>query len=333
MTDLRGATSTVGPARSRAAVAVREVGPREGLQVVPDPVDPAVKVELITRAIESGFGEVNAVSLVNPKVLPQMADAEEVLERLGPQDVCISALAPSRRGIERAARLKERGLVAKILLIHAMSAEIIRANGVGRSLEENRDAVLELARTAKGYGLETAVFVSAAFGCSVEGRIEPDDVIAMSMSLGPPLIDEVILGDSTGQASPWQVRDLLDGLAAAGWGSRPLGLHLHDSRGAGLANAVAAIESSIEHLILDASFGGWGGDVPFIPEAAGNIATEDLVVMLDGMGVETGIDSERALETARIASELVGVPLNSRSPGVGPVRWRSRPTRSSDEAR
>lgn len=307
----------------RAAVDLREVGPREGLQVITSPVSTDVKVEIINKVIESGFREINAVSLVNPRVLPQMADGEQVLERLGPRaDVCISALAPSKRGIERAARLKERDLVSKVLIIHAMSAAIIRANGVGRSVEENQEAVVDLAAKAKSYGLETAVFVSAAFGCSVEGRIDPAAVVATAMALGESPIDEVILGDSTGQGNPWQVRALLDDLVAAGWGSRRLGLHLHDSRGAGLANAVAAIESSIEHLTLDTSFGGWGGDVPFIPEASGNIATEDLLVMLDGMGVGTGVDTERAIETAKAVSGLVGVPLASRSPEVGPVKWR-----------
>ena len=307
----------------RATVDLREVGPREGLQVITSPVPTEVKVEIINKVIESGFREVNAVSLVSPRVLPQMADGEEVLEGLGARDdVCISALAPSKRGIERAARLKERGLLSKVLIIHAMSAAIIQANGVGRSVEENEEAVVELAAKAKGYGLETAVFVSAAFGCSVEGRIDPAAVVATAMALGEERIDEVILGDSTGQGNPWQVRALLDDLAAAGWGTRRLGLHLHDSRGAGLANAVSAIESSIQNLTLDASFGGWGGDVPFIPEASGNIATEDLLVMLDGMGVATGIDTERAIQTAKAVSDLVGVPLASRTPGVGSVKWR-----------
>lgn len=306
----------------RASVNLREVGPREGLQVITTPVPAEVKVEVIRKVIESGFREINAVSLVNPRVLPQMADAEEVLERLGPcDDLCISALAPSKRGIERAARLKERNLVSKVLMIHAMSAAIIRANGVGRSVEENQEAVIDLAMKAKSYDLQTAVFVSAAFGCSVEGRIDPAAVVATAMAMAEAPIDEIILGDSTGQGNPWQVRALLDGLASAGWGDRTLGLHLHDSRGAGLANAVAAIDSSIEQLTLDTSFGGWGGDVPFIPEASGNIATEDLVVMLDGMGVVTGIDAARAIDTAKTVSGLVGVALVSRSPEVGPVRW------------
>lgn len=307
----------------RSSVVLREVGPREGFQVITKPLPTEAKVEIIRKVIDSGFREVNAASLVSARVLPHMADGDEVLERLGPQpDVCISALAPSRRGIERAAALKERLLVSKVLIIHAMSAAIITANGVGRSVAENQATVVELAGLAKSYGLETAVFVSAAFGCSVEGRIDPADVVRTTMELGGQPIDEVILGDSTGQANPWQVRALLDDLVAAGWGSRTLGLHLHDSRGAGLANAVAAIESSIEHLVLDASFGGFGGDVPFIPEASGNIATEDLVVMLHGMGVETGIDPAQAISTAKAVSELVGVPLTSRSPDVGPIAWR-----------
>lgn len=307
----------------RASVNLREVGPREGLQVITTPVPTEVKVEIIKKVIASGFREINAVSLVNPRVLPQMADAEDVLERLGPcGDVCISALAPSKRGIERAARLKERGLVSKVLIIHAMSAAIITANGVGRSVEENQEAVVDLAATARSYGLQTAVFVSAAFGCSVEGRIDPAAVVTTAMALAEGPIDEVILGDSTGQGNPWQVRSLLDELAAAGWGERTLGLHLHDSRGAGLANAVAAIESPIKNLTLDTSFGGWGGDVPFIPEASGNIATEDLLVMFDGMGITTGVDAAAAIDTAKTVSGLVGVPLASRSPEVGPVRWR-----------
>jgi isopropylmalate/homocitrate/citramalate synthase len=159
----------------------------------------------------------------------------------------------------------------------------------------------------------------------MEGRIPAevtlstvDDILALGVA------DELIISDSTGQADPAQVASLLGQLAPV-VGSLPVGVHLHDSRGAGIANAVAALESPIEHLTIDCSFGGLGGDIPFIPEAAGNIATEDLVAMLDGMGVATGIDAAAVAAAARDYQEWTGNPLRSRVSDVPPVPWKKSP--------
>lgn len=314
----------------RVSIRLREVGPREGIQTVPHILPMDLKLELLNDLLASGVREMNAASLVNPTVLPQMADAETLLRAFGVHEgLVVSALAPNRRAIERAFKLREENLIQKIFLIHAMSNAVIRANGVGQTVAENQQTVLELGEFAQSGGLETAVFVSAAFGCSVDGEINPEDVIATALELGSsPFIDEVIISDSTGQANPRQVAHIFAELAAKGWGSRPIGLHLHDTRGAGLANAVAAIDSPIENLVLDTSFGGLGGDVPFIPEAAGNVATEDLVIMLDGMGIATGIDAQGIIDAGARFSSAANFPLNSKTPAVGPVRWQKRPTLS-----
>lgn len=312
---------------TRAKIRIREVGPREGIQTVPNLLSTEMKVELLNDLVASGVREINAVSLVNPKVLPQMADAEAVLESFGVhENVEVSALAPNRRALVRAFPLREKDLIHKIFLIHAMSDAVIRANGVGMSREENLSTVLELAALAQSGGLQTAVFVSAAFGCSVDGEIDPEDVITTVLEMGKESsLDEIIVSDSTGQGNPRQVAYIFSELAARGWGDRLLGLHLHDTRGAGLANAVAAIDSPIENLVLDTSFGGLGGDVPFIPEAAGNIATEDVVIMLDGMGIGTGIDAQGIIDAGRRFSLAADFPLNSKTPAVGPVRWQRKP--------
>ena len=311
----------------RSSIRIRELGPREGVQTVPHLLSTELKLELLNDLVASGIKEINAASLVSPKVLPQMADAEALLRAFGVhEDIEISVLAPNRRAIERAMVLREEDLIQKIFLIHAMSNAVIRANGVGDTVAENKEHVLELAEFAKSGGLQTAVFVSAAFGCSVEGEIDPEDVITTSFEFrAADSIDEVIVSDSTGQANPRQIAHVFGELASRGWGDQLLGLHLHDTRGVGLANAVAAIDSPIENLVMDASFGGLGGDIPFIPEAAGNISTEDLVIMLDGMGIITGIDAEKVIEAALRFSASADFPLNSKTPAVGRVRWQERP--------
>ena len=312
---------------SRSSVRIREVGPREGLQVINEPIPTEAKVHLIQDLVRCGAREINVTSLVNPRTVPQMADADALLDQLSPEEgVTFSVLTPNPRALQRVERHARSGLVQEVLIIHAVSASLLAANGVGTSVKENEKSVLGLAAIAKAQGLATSIFVSAAFGCSIEGEMSPDDVVDAAFSLAAnDAVDEVIISDSTGQANPWQVSSLLNRIASEGWGARRLGLHLHDTRGAGLANAVAAIESDIVDLSLDCSFGGWGGDVPFLPEASGNIATEDVVIMLDGMGVRTGIDAAALIKTAVAFSELVNVPLQSRTPEVGPVKWRQAP--------
>lgn len=311
----------------RSTVTIREAGPREGLQADPSIVPTDVKVRLLKILVEAGLEAINAVSLVHPKVMPQMADAEEVLERLGPQSARISALAPNRKGVERAVALGQDGLLQEVLLVHATTEAVLQANGIKWSLKENLEEVRELAQLAKEADLRVAAFISAAFGCSVEGWIDPARVCELvGELLQVEQVDEIVISDSTGQADPVQVEALLR-MVAPILGSFPTALHFHDSRGAGLANVVAAVRSPIPNLTLDTSFGGLGGDVPFLPEAAGNVATEDLCEMLHGMGVYTGVNVTTVLEASKLLHEVTDRLIQSRVFTVGPVSWKTPPKR------
>jgi isopropylmalate/homocitrate/citramalate synthase len=311
---------------SRSSVTIREVGPREALQAHAEPLGLDRKLQLLKALIGAGVTSLNTVSLVSPVAMPHMADAEELLRRLGKQDdVCISALAPNDRGMARAVTLAAEGLLDEVFMVHTPSVSVLKANGFGVSLEENLKMIERVAAQARDTALRVGVFVSASFGCSMEGRIEPERVLATAEQiLALDNVDEIVISDSTGQADPFQVSDLLDRLAPI-VGDFPVSVHLHDSRGAGLANAVAAIQSPISDLTLDCSFGGLGGDIPFIPEAAGNVATEDIVAMFDGMGIITGINAPAMAEAARQYSAWTGVPLRSRVSEVPPVPWKQSP--------
>lgn len=309
----------------RSNIMIREVGPREALQAHAVPLPTDKKVKLISGLLESGIKQLNAVSLVSPRAMPHMADAEAVLEALGPVDgVIISGLAPNERALDRAIRLRESSLLDQVFLLHAATSSVLSANGLPPSLDENLDRIRGLATDAKGAGLRTGVFISAAFGCSMEGEVRPATVLGMVEILRDlETVDEIIISDSTGQADPLQVSQLLKEVADI-VGEHPVAVHLHDSRGTAVANAIAVIESPIRHLTLDASFGGLGGDIPFIPEAAGNVATEDLVAVLEAMGVATGIEASKVAAVSREYKEWTGLPLRSNISLVPPVSWKMK---------
>lgn len=307
----------------RASLTIREVGPREGLQSDPQVVDTATKVKIIQTLAAAGLKHINAVALVSPRVMPQMADAERVLEAIGVKRTFrCSALVPNEVGLSRAGGLAERGLLDEVFLVHAVSEAILRANGISGTVDEHLGTVIEMADRAKGYGLGVGVFISGAFGCSIEGRISEDLVLRTAESLlNCAAVDDVVVSDSTGQADPVQVEVMLERLARAA-GSHPLTLHIHNSRGAGSANVAAAVSSSVQNLTIDTGFGGLGGDVPFLPEAAGNVATEDICEMLGGMGIQTGVDVELVVEASRILNGATGRNMQSGVYQAGVVRWK-----------
>jgi hydroxymethylglutaryl-CoA lyase len=310
----------------RSQVVIREVGPREALQAHAETLPTERKVELVQGLIDAGSKAINAASFVSPKAMPHMSDAEGVLRGIGPQEgIRVSGLAPNERAMGRAAAMAAEGLLDHVFMVHTPSVSVLQANGFPPSLEQNIELVKRNGDLAHEAGMTIGIFVSAAFGCSMEGRI-PQDVTLRTVDdiLAVGVADELIISDSTGQADPAQVSSLLAALAPV-VGSLPVSVHLHDSRGAGIANAVAALTSPIENLTIDCSFGGLGGDIPFIPEAAGNIATEDLVAMLDGMGVVTGIDARAVAEVARRYRAWTGLPLRSRVSEVPPVPWKQSP--------
>jgi len=304
-------------------VDLREVGMREGFQSHPMILPIKHKVDYFRRLKAAGCREINAVSFVHPGVMPHMADAEEVLRAVADDlvGVEVSGLAPNERGLARAVAMATEGLLQRVFFVFAESLTTLRANGITAGHDELIRLMSGWSDVAHEAGLSVTVFVSTAFGCSIEGQVDPGKVIEHAAQIRT-FADEIIISDSAGQADPVQVLELLSDLSDVLPASERIGLHLHDTRGAGLANVVAALSSPFEHLVLDAAFGGWGGDYPFIPEAFGNIATEDLVEMLIGFGITTGVDVESIMSITRDYAAISGRPIGSRMVHASPIAWK-----------
>ena len=271
-------------------VQILEVAPRDGLQNEPCQLPVPVKTELIRRLIEAGIRRIEVASFVNPKRVPQMADAEELLAAL-PRVPGVSyvGLVLNRRGFDRAvaAGCDEVGMAV-------VASDTFCRRNQGMSTDESITQWLEIAAEAHKAGVRAQVTVSAAFGCPFEGDIPVDRVIdiARRVAAGNPL--EICFADTIGAGVPMQVTDLLARAGAALPGVT-LRCHFHNTRNTGLANAYAAVQSGV--AILDASVGGIGG-CPFAPAATGNIPTEDLVYMLERGGIETGVSLDSLIDTA-----------------------------------
>jgi hydroxymethylglutaryl-CoA lyase len=306
-------------------ITLREVGLREGLQSDGTVLATEQKTALFRGLVAAGCREINAVSFVSPKRMPQMADAEDMLRALGSarDDVTISGLVPNDRGLARAIAMRREGLLDTVLLVFMDSAAGLAANGMTSSRAELIAQLERAAATAAETGMSVSVFISLAFGSSIDGRTDPERVVASAAELHAlPGVTELILSDSVGHADPVQVSWLLARLADVLPTDQRIGLHLHDTRGAGLANVLAALASPFEDIVFDAAFGGWGGDYPFIPEAFGNIATEDLAEMLYGMGFRHGIDIDAIMRVTTEYAAASGRTTNARVSSVGPVRWK-----------
>jgi isopropylmalate/homocitrate/citramalate synthase len=278
-------------------VIVCEVGPRDGLQNEPETVEPSKRAELVERLVAAGLQRVEAVSFVHPGRVPQMAGAEEVVSAVERQDGAeLAGLVLNERGYERLAATTLDRVNVTLAATDAFSE---RNAGMPRddALRQTR-AILE---TARRDGRPSTATVSVAFGCPFEGPVDPDHVVALAEQLTGA--DELVLADTIGVATPTQVKRLIGRVAALG---RPVGAHLHNTRNTGYANAYAALEGGAE--ILDASVGGLGG-CPFAPRATGNVATEDLVYLLHGEGVETGVDLGRLIDVAHWLESLLGRQL------------------------
>jgi hydroxymethylglutaryl-CoA lyase len=297
-----------------ARVTIREVGPRDGLQAEqPLPVED--RARLINLLSLTGLSKVEAVSFVSPKAVPAMADAAEVwalVERRA--GVEYSALVPNRRGAEAAV---ESGGFASLQAFLA-AADGYNVRNVGKPVEDSMRDVAEVVDVAQEAGIRVEVSISASFGDPYEGgEVPPERVLEVAQRLLDVGVGAISLGDTTGMATPtrvWTVVGLLLDKLPAG----PLNLHFHDNRGTAMANVLAALEMGIANF--DASVGGLGGS-PFAPGAAGNVATEDLVHMLEDMGIQTGVDLDRVLDAARLVEALVGHPIPSRVSKAGP-RWK-----------
>jgi hydroxymethylglutaryl-CoA lyase len=297
------------------SISVREVGPRDGLQNE-DPVPTEAKVELIDALSKTGVGRIEAVSFVHPRAIPQMADADEVWSRVHRnEDVRYSALVPNLRGAERAiaAGFHEIEVVVSASDTH-------NRKNVNRSTAESLDDIEQIIALAHQRGVTCQVIVATAFGSPYEGDVPIERVLWVVGRALAADADSVSFGDTTGMATPSRVMELV-GETYLRHPDVPLNLHFHNTRGTGLANVLAALQVGVRDF--DASVGGLGG-CPYAPGATGNIATEELVYMVEDMGVSTGVDLSAMIDAAATAERLVGHKLPSQVLRAGP-RTRTVP--------
>lgn len=300
------------PAIPVRAVTVREVGPRDGLQSE-SPLPVEARARLITLLGRTGVRKIEAVSFVSPKAVPAMADAAEVWARAERSpDVLYSALVPNRRGAEAALEAGGFGSLQAFLA----ASEGYNTKNVGKPVAESIEDVRQVADVARSAGVPVECSISAAFGDPYEGDVPPERVADVAERLRDAGVVGVSLGDTTGMATPTRLWAVL-GAVGARVPELRLNLHLHDTRGAAMANALAALEVGVEEF--DASVGGLGGS-PFAPGANGNLATEDFVHMVEDMGIATGVSLGRLLGVAAEVQSMVGHPVSSQVSKSGP-RW------------
>ena len=278
-----------------------EVSPRDGLQNEPEILSTEVKLELIRRAVAAGVRRLEAASFVNPRRVPQMADAEAVMAGLPPDDdVTYIGLVLNRRGFDRAA---DAG--CKEVNYALVASDAFSERNQGTTIEQGIQVLDDIAAAARDAGIRCSATISAAFGCPFQGEVRPERVhglIAHCASLG---LFEIGIADTIGVAAPGEVAEMFAEAARLAPEARLRG-HFHNTRNTGIANAFAAVEAGVH--ALDASIGGIGG-CPFAPAATGNIPSEDLTYMLDRLGVETGIDIEALIETAHWIETQLGRPV------------------------
>ncbi len=301
------------------SVTIVEVGPRDGLQSEPDFVPTDRKLELIERLSDTGLTRIEITSFVRPGAVPQLSDSEEVVARLRRRPgVRYSALTPNPKGLERAVAA---GIDEIALFVSA--SETHNRKNVGMSIADSLKGFRRIAEAALDRAMRMRGYVVTSFGCEYEGAVEPEKVewiVGEYLALG---VREVSLGDTTGMANPVTVRRMVRRIMPVA-GDSALALHFHDTRGTGLANALAALEEGAR--IFDCSVGGLGG-CPYPKMASGNIATEDLVGMLGEMGMDTGVDLDKLLDCARYAQSLVKRELPGHLVAAGRIDWRGRSDR------
>lgn len=282
-------------------VRVVEVGPRDGLQNEVQIISTRSKARYVELLADAGLRAIEVTSFVSPKRVPQLADAAELFGLLAPRPgVCYSALVPNERGLERALAAGVRA----IALFTAASDSFTRHN-IGMSVEESLETFRSLMSTAKTHQLEVRGYVSTAFVCPYEGIITVNRVTSVVQALLDMGVEEISLGDTIGHAVPTQVVALSDALEAVAPLNR-FAWHFHDTHGLALANVLTALQCGA--TIFDAASGGLGG-CPFAPGAAGNLATEDLIGLLDGLRIETGVDLQKLAAASRFLEQVLGRSL------------------------
>jgi len=290
-------------------VSILEVGPRDGLQSEPEILPTEIKKEFITRTINAGIKNIEVTSFVHPKKVPQMADAEKLVESLPDRDdVTYIGLIMNQRGFERArdCGIDEVGMVI-------VSTDTYNMKNQNVVTQQSIDNWLDIASSAKSAGIRTSVVIACSFGCPYEGEVDPEHVASIAEQILKGKPDVIGLADSVGVAVPNQVKTtftLIKDLAP----TIPLRTHLHNTRNTGLANAAAAVEAGV--TIIDASTGGIGG-CPFAPKATGNIPTDDLLYMLDRSGIQTGVNLKEIVKTTDWLENQLGRPVPAMVPKAG----------------
>ena len=297
-------------------VKVREVGPRDGFQNEPEVIATDAKVRLIDMLARTGLERLEVTSFVRADVIPQLADAREVLEAIDvPEGVALSVLVPNERGLDNALELLGRFHEVNLFL---SASETHNRKNVNRSVEESLSGIERVVARAREAGLRCEGVISTSFGCPYEGHVPVERVLDIAARLAAAGCEEVAFGDTTGMANPVQVRSFFEDAFERLGGDVELTAHFHNTRGQGLANALAALDVGVRSF--ESSFGELGG-CPVPKGATGNVATEDLVSMLHEMGYETGIDLGKLLECSRAVQEVLGRPLSSHLLTAGPVDW------------
>ncbi|HEY1728951.1 MAG TPA: hydroxymethylglutaryl-CoA lyase [Candidatus Baltobacteraceae bacterium] len=279
-------------------VKVVEVGPRDGLQNEKAHIPTADKIRYIDLLTDSGLAVIEATSFVSPKAIPQLSDADEVYRTIKKRDgVTYLVLVPNEKGLNRAIDAGVRSIA-----VFTAASETFTKRNINMSIEESLDVFGAVTRRAREAGMWVRGYISTCFGCPYEGKVPVENVVRVAESLAEMGIDEISIGDTIGVATPNQVVELSAALQTHLPVER-LAMHFHDTRGTALANIVAALEMQI--ATFDASSGGLGG-CPYAPGASGNVATEDVLYLLHGMGIETGVD----LDKVRLASRTLAGALD-----------------------
>ncbi len=295
-------------------VSIYEVSPRDGLQNEAAPVPLAGKLRLLDALVASGLRRIELTSFVSPRWVPQLADADELVAQYPPPPgVTLSALCPNARGFERA-----RAVGLQEIAVFMSASETHNQKNTNKSIAQSLETFAEVVPPALAAGMRVRAYVSTVWGCPYEGAVAPERALEITQRLLELGCYQVSLGDTIGVGTPLQTRRLCQ-LFQAEVPTSALALHFHDTRGTALANALVGLELGFRDF--DASVAGLGG-CPYAPGAAGNLATEDLVYMLHGMGVATGVDLERLVEAGRVAEAVVGrrLPGKVHQAGVPTLR-------------
>jgi hydroxymethylglutaryl-CoA lyase len=290
-----------------SAVTVYEVGPRDGLQNESVVLSTSVKAELVRRLAAAGLPAIEITSLVRPDLVPALADAEELLAELAPllKTHRTIALVPNQRGLDRALNAGVREVA-----VFASATESFAKANLNTTIKDSLDMYRPVIKQARAEGLKVRGYISMCFGDPWEGRVSVDQVSVVAETLFEAGINELSLGDTIGVATPGDVVDLLDALDSRNISRSMLAVHFHDTYGQALSNTLAALLEGI--TIVDSSIAGLGG-CPFAKSATGNLATEDLVWQLHGLGISTGIDLPTLIETSRWLSQKTGLRMRSKA--------------------